>query len=386
MNELFSFLGMTKSNMIDTVIVIYGFELTKSSSSADTLLYLVSLNSGYAVISADKRIPEDILMYSDNGVAAPEMFYGTSFEVDSVLQSGSPYYNATYDDYYIGGEPDHPETFIMEIVYQYAQAAVSKNGTYGEISTPNDSLKLADGTTLDVYPIRKNIRTYTETKVDVMMNTLWDQRSPYNSYVPHGKPAGCVPIAIAQIMTYNKYPTLTIGNTFIDWDSLGSKSIVQPNTLKANMVGLLIRYIQVECYSISSPFNDKWTFTLPKLAKNFLSDIGYDANFIEGYDESALFSALSSDTPVFIAGVQDYLFWKSHGWVIDGWKRVFEKFDVYDKYTGDIIASDEIVLKNHLVHCNWGNRNEAWVTSGAFKDGASNYNTWLKMITYDKPF
>lgn len=40
----------------------------------------------------------------------------------------------------------------------------------------------------------------------------------------------------------------------------------------------------------------------------------------------------------------------------------------------------EILLRN------WGNRNEAWVTSGAFKDGASNYNTWLKMITYDKPF
>ena len=45
-----------------------------------------------------------------------------------------------------------------------------------------------------------------------------------------------------------------------------------------------------------------------------------------------------------------------------------------------ITTIQEILLRN------WGNRNEAWVTSGAFKDGASNYNTWLKMITYDKPF
>lgn len=275
LNELFSFLGATKSDLkIDSIVVIYGSELTKAGNATDSLLYLIGFNSGYAVVSADKRIPENILMYSENGIASPDMFYGKSIPIDSVRTYDS-YYNAAYDDYYIGSEPEHPESFIMEIVYQYAQAATiqNQNGAYGEYSTTNDSLKLADGTTLDVYPIRKNVRTYTETEVDVMMNTLWDQRSPYNSYVPNGKPAGCVPIAIAQIMAYNKYPTLTIGSTFVDWDLLGSKSVVLPNTREADMVGWLIRYIQVDCYSISSLFTDKWTFTLSILAKNFLSEV-----------------------------------------------------------------------------------------------------------------
>lgn len=185
LNELCSFLGVTKSDMeINSIEVIYGSGLTKSGNS-DSLLFLINLNSGYAVIAADKRIPENILMFSENGEATPEMFYGQPVPIDSVTTYNNNYYNSTYDDYYVGSEPAHPESFIMEMVYQYAQAAVTThNGIYGEYDTPDDSLRLIDGTTLDVYPIRKNIRTYTVTKVNSMMNTLWMQSDPYNSYVP----------------------------------------------------------------------------------------------------------------------------------------------------------------------------------------------------------
>lgn len=368
---------------IQDIFVIYDtLPETKSSGQSDTLLYLINFSedSGYAVLAADNRIPEGILMISENGSATPEMFYEIfpSYPYDTTFN----YYNSQYDDYYIGGEVEHPEEFILQMVHEYASNAQEK-GKYGEYSNPDDSLRLIDGTALDTYPIPINVEEYTTTNVEVMLKTRWHQEDPYNCMVPNGKPAGCVPIAIAQIMAFNEYPkNLTINDIYIDWESLNSTPYVESGTLSANMVGVLIRDIQIYCSSFTTR---NWTFTLPIMAKEYLSHYGYqDVKLTRSYDESLLFSSLTSGTPVFLAGAQNHIFWKSHGWVIDGWKSVYEKFDMIDKYTGNYLYSDHR-FKYDLIHCNWGNNSIAWVTSGVFNDGSYTYNTFFRMITYTKP-
>lgn len=52
-------------------------------------------------------------------------------------------------------------------------------------------------------------RAGQESKPDVapMMTFSWHQNSPFNKYCPSGCLAGCVPLAMAQMMAYHKYPT-----------------------------------------------------------------------------------------------------------------------------------------------------------------------------------
>jgi PKD repeat protein len=40
-----------------------------------------------------------------------------------------------------------------------------------------------------------------------LITTMWDQNFPYNSMCPNNSPAGCVAIAMAQLMNYYKYPS-----------------------------------------------------------------------------------------------------------------------------------------------------------------------------------
>lgn len=380
LGHLYDLLGHTKSEFeIESFYVIKSQAQTKASTS-DTLLYLVNFTNdeGYAVLAADKRIVEDILILADTGNVMPDALYPTDIPL---IQDTIDYYNEEYDDYYIGGDPALAENFILRKIHQYAMNQTSNNTWTSD--RDDDFRTDGGGQPLDRYPIRTNFKRVEQMVVNAMMKTQWSQGEPYNSHIPYGKPAGCVPIAIAQILTYNKYPeNLKINNIFIDWDFLGSTKYVTPNTPEAYMVGTLLRDIQDHCLSLRT---HKWTFTLPSLAADYLRRCGYkNVELKLAYDESLLFSTLLSDTPVFLAGVENYCLKNSHGWVVDGWKKVFEQYDLVDKYTGNYISSGSELLF-HLVHCNWGNDKTAWVASGVFYDGYSMYDSMYRMITYSKP-
>ncbi len=378
---------------IKEVFVVYSTpSLTRSSSSeSDTLLYVVNYenNGGYAILAADDRIVEDVLMITNQGNISPTQFNPIYTEPDVPIVPPTPifsYYNEELDDYYIGGNSDASENFMILKIQAYATIQLSEDEIYTAI---DDSLRKPDGTPLNVYPIPVLRERDTTVRVEKLLNTGWSQGTPYNDLVPNGKSAGCVPVALAQIMAYNRYPNnYSINGIIMDWDRLRSLYSITPNSYDSQMVSTLIRYIQCEAGSVVGVLGTNNTFTLPCFAKEFLEDIGYtNVSLIREYNENILFSSLIGEKPVFIAGVDSYNIARSHGWVIDGWRRITEHYDIIDKYTNNYLGSTYKTY--NMVHCNWGGYS-SWTTSGVFNcntvNGTSTYDTWYRMITYDVPF
>ena len=56
-----------------------------------------------------------------------------------------------------------------------------------------------------------------EAQVPYMVKTAWHQNAPYNNLCPKGMLAGCVAIAMAQVMNYHQYPLHGIGKSTYTW-------------------------------------------------------------------------------------------------------------------------------------------------------------------------
>jgi len=54
--------------------------------------------------------------------------------------------------------------------------------------------------------------------VEPLVQTAWHQHSPYNDLCPKGMLAGCVAIAMAQVMNYHQYPLHGIGKSSYTWN------------------------------------------------------------------------------------------------------------------------------------------------------------------------
>lgn len=55
-------------------------------------------------------------------------------------------------------------------------------------------------------PLQTTSRRVATTPVSPFITTLWHQSDPYNLYTPNNYPAGCVAVAMAQCINYNRYP------------------------------------------------------------------------------------------------------------------------------------------------------------------------------------
>ena len=54
-------------------------------------------------------------------------------------------------------------------------------------------------------------------QVEPLIQTAWHQNKPYNAYCPDGMLAGCVAIAMAQVMNYYRYPSHGIGKNLFHY-------------------------------------------------------------------------------------------------------------------------------------------------------------------------
>lgn len=57
-------------------------------------------------------------------------------------------------------------------------------------------------------------------QVKPLIHTLWRQTAPYNTFCPDNKLAGCVAVAMAQVMYYHKYPEHGKGKNTYKWNGM----------------------------------------------------------------------------------------------------------------------------------------------------------------------
>ncbi len=385
---------------ISTIQVIYrgAFRTSNKNGSQkiaslnDSLLYVVDFadDAGSAVLAADSRITEPVLAITEDGSIINEIpLYeeGTSYG-DTCLQNFS-LYNQDEDDYYVGKEAP----VLLEYCYDYADDCVSGS------STNNTIVKTTTGS----WTINEKI--YPKLK------TAWHQRSPFNDAVPKTRwffwqsyargPAGCVPIAIAQIMAYQEFPkNLTCNGYSINWSGIKNICTISNKTASGSnydrlAVAQLVSNIGSWCNAVYTP---DWAFALPRKARDCMSTLGYQ-NVVRdyGYSETKVINMLQNDNPVFIAAISGIV--GGHAWVIDGYINRSREIKGYNSAGTLVKTSTET---QSLMHCNfgWQGSCNGYYTSGIFntKAGAvehetydsyatsnDNFNWAFHIITYNHP-
>ena len=317
-----------KPRSINTADVQYivNTSSTRSTEEPDTLMYVFNYedNAGFAVVSANRATEELIAVTEQGNYVAGE-------------ETG----NGGFDLY-------------MDMAEEYVtMAAEPLPGIGGDDDGPVGFKQVKYETTIDT------------TIVGPYLNVQWGQSMPYNSYCPQPDgirtAAGCVATAIAQIMSYYKYPSsITISyenpsyNYLLDWDAiLMHRSNNDCNCDNHEMIGRFIRQIgdlvNMDYGTQSGAFDKDVPYAF--------SVLGYKHDAYTSYSSYKLTSSLSKNKLVYMSGVRmngdDKV---GHAWVVDGYKSITYHHTEYMKEDYELFwtitnQSTDIITYHHI---NWG--------------------------------
>lgn len=230
-------------------------DLTKATGFPN--LYIFTTENSFVVMSADDCV-KPILGYSmTNGFSATEM----------------------------------PEN-LMEWLKSYnnqIQFAI-EHKTKASSNVTKQWKELTDG---------KNHVAKTAAVVNALIQTEWDQGTPYNNLCPSGTVTGCVATAMAQIMYFHKHPTTGIGmHSYIhsdygelsanfsqetyDWDNMKTKYTSYTQT-EADAVATLMYHCGVSVNMNYGPSSGAFS---PAISDALINYFGYStsARFVERDD------------------------------------------------------------------------------------------------------
>ena len=306
--------------------------------------------------------------------------------------------------------------------------AVSDEGTLDLADIDNPSLKLfvdnavsnlqgrASGIVGGLDPNRPFLYEMEDTydtiyNVEPMVKVHWGQHEPYNNFCPIilgsvRMPAGCVPIAAAQIMTHYKHP-----NTFV-WDVEGGSAIISldwnkinkhvtsgVNTISANcqddvathnVIAMLVRKLGKEVGAQYTPFGTEASLQGFKAGMSYF---GYTTSAIKqfgsspapAFDGSRIWAVGGSDTTTEGRDAK-------HVFLVDGRKYIRHDHKSYildPAVTPPLLVEvvEEYTVYYDYIHINWGWDGTAngYYYNGSFNsknpykldypsDGAGEYN------------
>jgi len=197
--------------------------------------------------------------------------------------------------------------------------------------------------------------------------------------VPCGKAyAGCVPIAIAQVMKFHQYPIS------YNWSSMPNNygttttaSLIKDihNSITINVFGNEIPAISYDCdgTGVDKDYNTSGVF------KN---KFGYSSASQAGYNYETVKQQLRLTRPVILGGGRKSGWWifstykDGHMWVCDGFRRSF------------IWSEDCSMGWGYLyLHMNWGwgGYENGWYAFNNFNPDTYTFNYQVKMVYNIKP-
>lgn len=429
----------------------------EAAAAIDTLLYLVNFedNEGYAVLSAvDFLAP--IIAVIDNGnsdslvIGYPAVggdmidiyddgdccidYYEDELEEEAADTTKIPVIGNPNDSLTFGGgllshsqdvtrsdtEPtvtttaiDHNLKFVSRIINDYCEIRLIDNFNQGGGSGNNGGYdggsdngsgnnsgdEGGDSSSQDVVII---------SQVEPMLQSQWAQWYPFNANCPtkpvedtlyngHA-PAGCVAVAVGQLLAYHKYPNV-VGDITPAWDA--ARIIDRSYILNGygygavqilNAVSPLLAELG-ENEFLSMTYTKKKGKSNAYRAAKTLKKLGYlNARRVKYYNENTILEYLETDRPLIIGATSPKNLSGDnkrvgHAWIIDGYIK---------RQRNNQIET--------MMHCNmgWAGKCDGYYVSGLFDttqvkdaqgnptdgDGAENKHHYCKryrMVLYDKP-
>lgn len=324
--------------------------------------YIVNFDGGgFALVSADNRAT-DIYAMSSTGTFDENAGDG----VEYFMNSAAEYQNSEIENF--KGD--------IEIV-----------DTLGYVHPPTDldDPRLGLATTWNGIPCYDKVKHY-KYGVDFLLQTTWGQDYPYNARCPliDGKSslAGCVAIAMGQIMAYHKQPSSYNGHEY-DWDAILEDDIVHPYSSGAESVSWLIADIGD---LVSMDYGLSGSGAYSSECPGAFHKMGYTCGSLSDCSFSKVAGSLNNMQPVYMCG-KNTVNSKGHAWVVDGYRI---QYDTHAYYAADdlrLLDRTRTPEKNY-VHCNWG-----WdgycngyylynaLESSGYVDYDFNYSKNLQVIT-----
>ena len=324
----------------------------------DTLIYIVNFenDNGYAILSADARLDEDIYCITEKGRLTIEDLEQTYAYLSSSSDSSGMEHAII----------DFPDPGLPPVIDDI-------------IRDDLDDIRFIEDGEFDVQPGGSKTIIYGP-----LLKTKWYQRSPFNDCVPDGDPAGCVAIAAAQIILHNRVANNTIFNGYeCDWDSMETVCNYKTpydwgDTTAQQQVANFVFEIGKD-YNCNIDYGKKGSSGFINGIKRTFENFGYSnvekSIGLDNKVQDKIFECLSQGYPVPVTGADGF---SGHAWVIDG-------------------------IFNHYYHINWGwnGKSDGYYKIGIFnteerkfidkeydsgasvnEDDQSNFNCLYKVVTY----
>lgn len=291
-------------------------------SQTDTLLYVFNFedDNGFAVIAANRAV-DPILAVTEKG----SYTYGEKTGVEN------------FD-------------FYMDIL----------TSGLGDIVRP----PIFD--TMITIPAFKTVEIDEERHCAPLLPVNWGQEGFFGDYAKNKK-AGCVAVAMAQIMAYHRFPT-SITTTYpndgytqhygetieLDWNNL----IAYPYTYK---ISALLREIGTKVNMKYDSPNES-TASSSNVPNGF-KVFGYncDSN-LSNFTATSIQGKLDKNQPIYIDGRNSANTRSGHAWVLDGYTYTRKGTEYYElqiidngtnPYRDYVLVSSNVVTTS-LAHYNWG--------------------------------
>lgn len=215
-------------------------------------------------------------------------------------------------------------------------------------------------------------------QVGPLLSTEWHQRCGFNDFMPTincsslpcGKAyAGCVPIAIAQVMKYHNSPSN------YNWENM-------PNTYGTTTTASLINDIHNSISEVSYDCDGTGVDKNYNTAGVFTNHFNYSSANQSSYNKETVKQQLRWNRPVILGGGRKSGWWifssykGGHMWVCDGFRRIFSWDE--DCSTG---------WSSLFFHMNWGwgGDENGWYSFNNFNPDNHTFNYQVKMTYNIKP-
>ncbi|MDR0892099.1 MAG: C10 family peptidase [Mediterranea sp.] len=384
---------------------------SETASFPDTVAYAFNYaNGGYAIIAADKRITPSILAYADTGSSDTD-----NPGVALFLQNLKSYALKSISDF-----QQKKDSLTNSVVSKICPTTRTDtlsgddydiNVTQGWGQAKKPDIPAGDDSSREKTTVSEGDYTSIEG-VHPLLPVEWGQYFPFNELVKYNNcldgtaPTGCVPLAIAQIMTYWQYPNSVDGHT-MHWPILrhytarpnayhnvsGKDSI--PATLadisgaecsvfaydSSNLLEILGRHFKVHYACGDTEF---YTGNIPLLI-NYLDTLGYSLTLSSNYNYLNVKASLNNGCPVFIGGENDLdePFHYGHAWVIDGYQRlqkaIYTRVEVWNGGHKIFDQTTTTYTYGNYLHHNWGwyGDSNGYYAEGVFDSTESHLSSHL---------
>lgn len=357
-----------------------------NDDSSTPMMYVINYenNGGFVLVSATKDY-YPILAYSDTGnfntnlpnpgvsewqdLMMTEIRNSHSQPADSIRKFHRIW--SKYNNYELPKMTKNPSTrsltndelWELRMVIEDSINSWNRQGfqvydlNHNFFDTEQEYQEMIDGVHYGMYPeyidnyadlsviVAKTI-TYKDIKVDNFVKTTWNQGPNYNKYFPfqtsQKAPAGCVPVALGQVLRYYCYP-------------LSYSWINMPLNYASDETARLLYDI---AQKLDAKYSDTATSANFEKIQDVLTDFGYDYTFYDG-DNPDIEANCIAKKPILTRGIEKGAN-AGHAWVISGYDYSYtcSQYEIWTFTNYKSLGIWNTYRLNHSSHeyqyMNWG--------------------------------